>query len=71
MYENNIYSNSENGSYTTFQTGSSAYSADGTYNTGAGSSNGKKEGKKKMRSLGTVQIPTEAFMAVLKLDEES
>ena len=47
MYENNIYSNSENGSYTTFQTGSSAYSADGTYNTGAGSSNGKKEGKKK------------------------
>ena len=27
-------------------------------------------GKKKMRSLGTVQMPTEAFMAVLKLDEE-
>ena len=27
-------------------------------------------GKKKMRSLGTVQLPTEAFMAVLKLDEE-
>ena len=26
--------------------------------------------KKKMRSLGTVQIPTDAFMAVLKLDEE-
>ena len=27
-------------------------------------------GKKKMRSLGSVQLPTEAFMAVLKLDEE-
>ena len=26
-------------------------------------------GKKKMRTLGTVQLPTEAFMAVLKLDE--
>ena len=30
----------------------------------------QKEGKKKMRSLGTVQMPTEAFMAVLKIDEE-
>ena len=31
----------------------------------------QKEGKKKMRALGTVQLPTEAFMAVLKLDEEN
>ena len=30
----------------------------------------QKEGNKKMRSLGSVQLPTEAFMAVLKLDEE-
>ena len=30
----------------------------------------QKEGKKKMRNLGTVQVPTEAFMAVLKLDSE-
>ncbi|MGN0989924.1 MAG: translation elongation factor 4 [Candidatus Ventricola sp.] len=29
----------------------------------------QKEGKKKMRQLGSVQVPSEAFMAVLKMDE--
>ena len=29
----------------------------------------QKEGKKKMRKLGSVEVPKEAFMAVLKLDE--
>lgn len=29
----------------------------------------QKEGKKRMRKLGTVEVPPEAFMAVLKLDE--
>ena len=29
----------------------------------------QKEGKKRMRRLGTVEVPQEAFMAVLKLDE--
>ena len=30
----------------------------------------QKEGKKKMRRLGKVEVPPDAFMAVLKLDEE-
>ena len=30
----------------------------------------QKEGKKRMRHFGTVEVPQEAFMAVLKLDEE-
>ena len=30
----------------------------------------QKEGKKRMRQLGTVEVPQEAFMSVLKLDEE-
>jgi len=30
----------------------------------------QKEGKKKMRSLGSVSVPSEAFMAVLKLDDD-
>ena len=30
----------------------------------------QKEGKKKMRQLGSVEVPPEAFMAVLKLDEK-
>ena len=30
----------------------------------------QKEGKKRMRSLGTVEVPPEAFMAVLKYDDE-
>ena len=29
----------------------------------------QKEGKKRMRQLGSVEVPQEAFMAVLKLDE--
>ncbi|MBR4451444.1 MAG: translation elongation factor 4 [Clostridia bacterium] len=31
----------------------------------------QKEGKKRMRHFGTVEVPQEAFMAVLKLDDDS
>ena len=30
----------------------------------------QKEGKKRMRQLGSVEVPSEAFMAVLKLDDD-
>ena len=30
----------------------------------------QKEGKKRMRQIGNVEVPQKAFMAVLKLDEE-
>lgn len=30
----------------------------------------QKEGKKRMRKLGSVEVPQEAFMAVLKLDDD-
>ena len=30
----------------------------------------QKEGKKRMRQVGSVEVPQEAFMSVLKLDEE-
>lgn len=31
----------------------------------------QKEGKKRMRSFGTVEVPQEAFMAILKLDDQN
>ena len=30
----------------------------------------QKEGKKRMRSIGNVEVPQEAFLAVLKYDED-
>ncbi len=30
----------------------------------------QKEGKKRMRQLGSVEVPQQAFMAVLKLDDD-
>ncbi|MBR5540369.1 MAG: hypothetical protein IKU56_03220, partial [Clostridia bacterium] len=30
----------------------------------------QKEGKKRMRQLGSVEVPQEAFMAVLKLSDD-
>ena len=30
----------------------------------------QKEGKKRMRTFGTVEVPQEAFMAILKLDDD-
>ena len=30
----------------------------------------QKEGKKRMRQLGSVEVPQEAFMSVLKLDSD-
>ena len=30
----------------------------------------QKEGKKKMRQLGTVEVPSEAFTSILKIDSE-
>jgi GTP-binding protein LepA len=31
----------------------------------------QKEGKRRMRQIGTVEVPQEAFMALLRVNEES
>ena len=31
----------------------------------------QKEGKKKMRQLGSVEVPSEAFMSILKIDSDN
>ena len=30
----------------------------------------QKEGKKRMRQVGSVQVPSEAFMSILKIDDK-
>ena len=43
MYENEIYSNSENGGYTSYQTGNSTYGTGSTYGAGSSGTEGKKK----------------------------